>query len=129
MPKFRKKPVVIEALPVSAVVRGTELPSWAAAALECGEVRVEGDGLWVSTMEGKMRGESSAWLIRGVKGELYCCDAEIFARTYEAVGESPADISAPCNQVMEKLRVAIDNWDPGRSADVAGPADLGSAGL
>lgn len=37
----------------------------------------------VPTMEGVMKGKAGDFLIRGVKGEFYPCDAEIFKETYE----------------------------------------------
>lgn len=65
MAKFRKRPVVIEA------IRLTE--------------RVT-----ISTLEGEMIGEGGDWLITGVKGEKYPCKDDIFRATYEPVeGEWP----------------------------------------
>jgi|AntRauTorcE11897_2_1112592.scaffolds.fasta_scaffold00009_29 hypothetical protein len=40
----------------------------------------------VVTMEGTMTGKAGDFLMRGVKGELYVCDAEIFEETYEFTG-------------------------------------------
>ena len=34
-------------------------------------------------MEGLVRGKPGDWLMRGVRGELYVCDREIFEQTYE----------------------------------------------
>jgi len=56
----RKKPVVVEATPMPAPFT-------------------------VETKEGKMEGDKGDVLIRGVKGELYPCDSEIFTQTYELV--------------------------------------------
>ena len=39
----------------------------------------------VETLEGWMRGKAGDYLIRGVEGELYPCDAQIFHKTYEVV--------------------------------------------
>jgi len=36
----------------------------------------------VETLEGTMRGEEGDVLIRGVEGEVYPCDAEVFYQTY-----------------------------------------------
>jgi len=45
----------------------------------------------VQTMEGIMEGKAGDWLIRGVKGEFYPCDHNIFKATYSKVDvkESP----------------------------------------
>ena len=61
MPKFRKKPVVVEAVQLDTY-------------------RI------IHTLEGDMAGHPGDWLITGVKGEQYPCKPEIFDATYE-----PAD--------------------------------------
>tara|TARA_Y100000296_G_scaffold64434_1_gene75614 strand:+ start:7291 stop:7611 length:321 start_codon:yes stop_codon:yes gene_type:complete len=60
MPKFRKLPVVVDA------VRITE------------QVEIE-------TLEGTMVGNVGDWLITGIDGEKYPCKDEIFRKTYEPV--------------------------------------------
>lgn len=87
MPKFRKKPVVIEAvqftrdaLPLEAV------PKWFSGALIDGSMWFQGGAepyLTVRTLEGEMRANLGDWIIRGVSGELYPCKPDIFAKTYE----------------------------------------------
>lgn len=83
MPKFRKKPVVIEA------------EQWDGGSIECvravaglmGKVlgRVCDSSLLIETLEGKMTALPGDWIIKGVKGEFYPCKPEIFAATYERV--------------------------------------------
>lgn len=41
----------------------------------------------VETLEGTMKGKAGDWLMIGVKGEMYPCDADIFERTYEPAQE------------------------------------------
>ncbi|QID19947.1 hypothetical protein G3580_19670 [Nitrogeniibacter mangrovi] len=50
------------------------------------EVRRMPEAFTVETLEGTMQGKAGDWLITGVDGEVYPCDADIFARTYEVVG-------------------------------------------
>jgi len=81
MSKYRKKPVVIE-----AVHYDDEFPLAFLADAE--HVRSAGDGsgaLEIVTLEGTMRAEVGDWIIRGVQGELYPCKPDIFEATYEAV--------------------------------------------
>jgi hypothetical protein len=47
-------------------------------------VRVD-EPFMVVTLEGTMAGKAGDYLMRGVNGELYPCDADIFAKTYEWV--------------------------------------------
>jgi len=37
----------------------------------------------VETMEGTMQGKAGDWLMIGVNGEMYPCDADVFDKTYE----------------------------------------------
>ena len=40
-------------------------------------------GCTVNTLEGRMHAKLGDYIIRGVKGELYPCKPDIFAKTYE----------------------------------------------
>lgn len=44
-------------------------------------------GLLIPTLEGLMIGTEGDWIIKGVKGELYPCKPDIFAATYESAGD------------------------------------------
>ena len=90
MPKFRKKPVVIEAFQLSS--KNHELKyfeDW------CGEVGFHRwtpkDGaIAIDTLEGVMIARVGDWIIRGVQGEFYPCKPDIFAATYELADTVPA---------------------------------------
>lgn len=85
MPKFRKKPVVIEAEQFDGTQSEAErLRSWVGNAMA--SVSFPDGGRWVidiATLEGTMRAMPHDWIIRGVKGEFYPCKPDIFAATYE----------------------------------------------
>jgi len=92
MPKFRKKPVVIEAWQVPPDDGNTRSvpPTWMVDALVAGGcVALEGGGLEVRTLEDGADGRAKHvadvgdWIIQGVKGELYPCKPDIFEATYE----------------------------------------------
>jgi hypothetical protein len=80
MPKFRKKPVVIEA--EQFVWQGSYSPGQMFMEFPlCGD---EGDvHLVIPTLEGNHKATSGDWIITGVKGEKYPCKPDIFAMTYE----------------------------------------------
>ena len=44
-------------------------------------------GLLIPTLEGLMVARQNDWIIRGIKGELYPCKPDIFEATYEPVRE------------------------------------------
>jgi hypothetical protein len=84
MPKFRKKPVVIEAWP--NVAPYSNHPEWLLDAVNDGTMWWSGGErgyFTIKTLEGEMRADYGDWIIRGVKGELYPCKPDIFAATYE----------------------------------------------
>ena len=43
------------------------------------------DDFEVDTLEGTMKGKAGDWLITGVGGEMYPCDAAIFEATYDII--------------------------------------------
>jgi hypothetical protein len=83
LPKFRKKPIEVEAWQWDGVSTSPERPEWLR------DARVSANHseqiLIISTLEGKMTATKGDWIIRGVKGELYPCKPDIFAELYEAV--------------------------------------------
>ena len=91
--KFRKKPVVIEAVQIK---KGMDIPEWLQEAMSTFEISIHGINTvtrdqpyaYVHTLEGDMRGDAGDWIIRGVKGELYPCKDDIFRATYEPVEEA-----------------------------------------
>ena len=87
MAKFRKKPVVIEAVQwLNRKIVCPPGPTWFVEAEEKGVIKLHGDTLSIATPEGVMTAGLGDWVIRGVKGELYPCKPDIFAATYEPVG-------------------------------------------
>lgn len=86
MAKFRKKPVIIEAMQVPMP---DQFYQWGRVWVFLGakdDWRVNPNkGIDIRTLEGTMTANPGDWIIRGVKGELYPCKADIFAMTYELV--------------------------------------------
>lgn len=79
--KFRKKPVVVEAIRWD----GTNVDEVLGFILTKGSaIRGSEHGILIETLEGTMRAERGDWIIRGVKGEFYPCKPDIFEATYEA---------------------------------------------
>lgn len=80
--KFRKKPVIIEAIQWNGTNKkeidmfvGTEL--------------FGGQELIIETLEGMHHAKVSDWIIKGVMGEFYPIKNDIFLLTYEKVDEIP----------------------------------------
>lgn len=79
MPKFRKKPVVIEAFKYWIDAR----PDWFCDEVTKNNITTYETHCEIKTLEGVMRGETGDYIIRGVKGEIYPCKPDIFIATYE----------------------------------------------
>jgi len=90
MAKFRKKPVVIEAVQFQGFnkkngqVELSERPEWLVT--EFGDRILffgEPDTLTIKTLEGDMKASVGDWIIKGINGEFYPCKPDIFEKTYE----------------------------------------------
>jgi len=79
--KYRKKPVVIEAMLLEKPLG--EVLEW------CGGRAVYDQSMeacvLIDTLEGRMQANIGDYIIKGIKGEFYPCKPDIFAETYEAV--------------------------------------------
>lgn len=91
--KFRKKPVVIEAIQFNNLNRD-EISNFVGQELELKieseSAYIAGEGaptssLTIPTLEGDMKAMVGDWIIKGVNGEFYPCKPDIFQKTYEAV--------------------------------------------
>jgi hypothetical protein len=99
MPKFRKKPVEIEAFQMTKECRkdNSKWPEWLNRAWQ--EDHYSQGAVWpsdypnsdgtdrlcIGTLEGVYEVSWNDWIIQGVKGELYACKPDIFEETYELV--------------------------------------------
>lgn len=91
--KFRKKPVIIEAMlfkgpqiALSDIDYALAFDDWCASqpcTNDNPRLRYVGSTIEVQTIEGVMVAQPGDWIIRGIKGELYPCKPDIFAETYE----------------------------------------------
>lgn len=102
MNKFRKKPVVIEAIQFVEISRtkrkfGESVEyndATIANFMGCSQLHMptspsdkpEGRTyLEIPTLEGVMQANVGDWIIKGVNGEFYPCKPDIFAKTYDVV--------------------------------------------
>ena len=90
MPKYRKKPVVIEAWQFSKDNYNKGAPDFIRSektvilwSQHGGEV-IGGE---IETLEGEMTISENDYIIKGINGEFYPCKSDIFAKTYDLVSE------------------------------------------
>jgi hypothetical protein len=91
MKKYRKKPIVIEAVRwngdnlrdvIDFTGQHQSAHKWTWAEYEA---VVATEGLKIFTLEGKHMATIGDYIIKGVKGEFYPCKPDIFHATYEEV--------------------------------------------
>ena len=87
MAKYRKKPVIIEAVKtletINKIRNHEKIPKW----FNSDNLQIIGNKVIVSTLEGLMIANEDDYIIKGVNGELYTCKPDIFEKTYELVGD------------------------------------------
>lgn len=89
--KYCKKPVVIEAFKFYA----DPMPDWFMDKVSSNDIRLyncdyqrydkEDAYCEIETLEGCMIGNGGDYIIKGIKGEVYPCEPDIFEATYERV--------------------------------------------
>ena len=87
MAKYRKKPVVIEAIKFDGS-NGVALENWSYGAIDSMENPKGVFYLQIITLEGPLKASVGDWIIRGIKSEYYPCKPDIFDATYEKVEAS-----------------------------------------
>ena len=87
MPRFRKKPIEIEAIQFTSESRRECIEFCG-----CQHTAIDNDGaeydlqnLRIKTLEGTMAANLGDWIIKGVLGEFYPCKPDLFAATYDPV--------------------------------------------
>ena len=108
MAKFRKKPVVIDAVRWAGN-NALEVEAFLAIGPYAAAGYVKGGYVDIGTLEGLMVASIGDWIIKGVKGEFYPCKPDIFAATYEPVshpnpGAMRAEGEPPPNPDKAKVR-------------------------
>lgn len=89
--KYRKKPVVIEAIQFFGM--GHHMDSTLDCIDFCNGKAVyhSNKGLVIETLEGSILATDTDYIIKGVKGEFYPCKPDIFEMTYQELEESEVE--------------------------------------
>ena len=97
MAKYRKKPVVIDAIcykvmkdvpckyGVHKVSNSMDIAVFMGLPIQHVHFDSKGEYIEIETLEGVMRADIGDYIIKGVKGEFYPCKPDIFEATYEIV--------------------------------------------
>ena len=82
MVKYKKKPVVIEAIRFTGS-NYEEIREFIEINTLCSDLSIV-----MPTLEGDMVAQKGDYIIKGVHGEFYPCKPDIFNETYEVVSEA-----------------------------------------
>lgn len=113
--KFRKKPVVIEAIQYTAAVRdahvldGAPLPAGvriSAANFHPERREVYRAEAYIEILEGRMEVALGDWVITGIKGEHYPCKPDIFEATY-ALADTQCSEPALTDEQIDKIALEV----------------------
>lgn len=109
--KYRKKPVVVEAVRY----RIDEcLPDWFMNAVTDNIIMTHGGGTcYIKTPEGTMKADFGDYIIRGIQGEIYPCKPDIFKKTYVMVEDviEKEECEQTCAVEFEELEEGMWIWD------------------
>ncbi len=94
--KYRKKPVVVEAVQ-HTFENKVELANFL-------KRDILTEVLVIETLEGEMIANIGDWIIKGVKGEFYPCKPDIFEMIYEAVRDEQSEDSSAQPTSQERLK-------------------------
>ena len=83
--KYRKKPVIIEAIQYLREDNIHQVQDFVGESLHYNATE---DEYYIKTLEGDMKRSKGDFIIKGVNGEFYPCKPEIFEKTYEEINES-----------------------------------------
>lgn len=84
MTKYRKRPVVIEAIQWTGY-NTYEVIDFAGKNVATEKFDKDTDTLLVKTLEGTMKANIGDYIIKGIANEFYPCNEKIFYQTYEKV--------------------------------------------
>ena len=84
--KYRKRPIVVEAWQYPGGSIDNSWPEWVREKYADSTIRETGASwgdLSIVTLEGNLILRPLSWIIKGVNGEIYPCDPDVFEKTYE----------------------------------------------
>jgi len=81
MAKYRKKPVIIDAIKFDKYVT----PEMVRNELGANPIVFEAPYFYIDTLEGRMEVSIGDYVMKGIKGEFYPCKPDIFEGSYDAV--------------------------------------------
>lgn len=102
--KYRKKPIVIEAVKYDGK---NSFQILSELGMESIGEELTSDDLLIDTPEGEMRAKSGDYIIKGIKGEFYPCKPDIFEASYDLVKENKLNIPEEIQNIVKKQLLEV----------------------
>jgi len=114
--KYRKKPVVIEAVQFFDDAETLmKLSIFMDQDIHVSCEDAENPVLFIETLEGSMKAAFGDYIIKGIKGEFYPCKPDIFEKTYEVVSAEVESCGMSFGIALELLKkgckLAREGWN------------------
>lgn len=127
--KFRKKPVVIEAVQLTKELRNNmgPFPEWALPHLDASRTgKIENsEEIYIINPSGRLRVFDGDWIIRGTKeGDVYPCPDDVFQATYDP-SSSAMSFGAAIEAMKSGEKVSRVGWN-GKGMHISCIKPLGS---
>lgn len=100
MPKFRKKPVEIEAHQLT-VENINQLAHWCKGHVKGTKLPVKDQCIEIQTLEGEMEANIGDYIIKGIENEFYPCKESIFKASY--VEAANLDLEENLNEKAKEI--------------------------
>lgn len=100
MNKYRKKPIIIEAVQYNGE-NIEEIKAFMVGGSR--KIAIKENSVIISTLEGDMTASKGDFIIRGVSGEYYPCKPDIFEKTYEMVKNKKTNFDTIKQMSIEKM--------------------------
>jgi hypothetical protein len=131
MAKFRKKPVVIEAILWDGFLQSLTAAPWISWRMHADHperisCEAAGEPAFITTLEGVMRADVGDWIIQGVKGEIYrapvCALPQVLLPLRQGLSPSVHDNPAG---VLSGMRSSVCQEAPSIQGEAGEGADEG----
>ncbi|OEC02128.1 hypothetical protein GY31_09275 [Lysinibacillus sphaericus] len=106
--KYRKKPVIVEAIQWKGD-NWNEIDEWG-----CACAQTQDDEIWIPTSEGIIKASVGDYVIKGVQGEFYSCKQSVFVANYEEADKpsllvkmEPSEIDEVIEKISRKLEETL----------------------
>lgn len=123
MTQFRKKPLLVDAVPVDDILESNPVPEWVREALKPVDETDEGygavarvtlipNGIDIVTKQGQVVGAGSGeWLLRAAPDDLWPIDGDVFEASYERPDVPAETIGSDLelDALLERMRSASDH--------------------